>query len=551
MHSNDSEIATGDHIDGTHQPTAPPAMSRYSSAELHIDTMTELQLKALIHELQVHQLELSMQNEELRTTQLKLAEARDQYLELYDRAPVAYLSLFDSGRISTCNLAATKLFGVPRIHLIGRPIQEFISADCQSAFHLYWQNLHATHSRQMTVLEVKAGHGTTDVRLECQPASSDVICSNATWHVALTDITEQKNMQKRLAHINQELELRVAQRTRKYEEAQQELDSIINAVADAVITFDSNGVIEHVNRATKRLLEYDIGNVVGLNIRELLPSSDLNQQDDFIQNYMRVQSVLINPVNTGELAARTRSGTSIPVTISIARIDHQNKFTAVVRDMRNIKILQREVLKTAEDERSRISRELHDSLGQELVGISMLAKSFAAEHASSKSSAADMADHCVRFSQLLDACVGRLRQIIFDLAPLELEEGGLIDALQSLANIVNRTTATNCSLRCDMTDSSAGLETDTQLLRIAREAVHNALKHAHASHIEIGLHGQEQITLSISDDGQGMPDTGITDPNSQGIRIMQYRANLLGGTLRVEPNQPHGTRVTCVVAKEP
>src|SRR5581483_7358725 len=87
----------------------------------------------LAHELQVHQIELEMQNEELRRVQLELQEARDRYFEIYDLAPVSYVTLDREGRIQEANLAAATLLGVERGRLLGKGLAAFMTPGTPTA----------------------------------------------------------------------------------------------------------------------------------------------------------------------------------------------------------------------------------------------------------------------------------------------------------------------------------------------------------------------------------------------------------------------------------
>ena len=91
----------------------------------------------LIHELEVHQIELEMQNEELRRTQLELNESRNKYYDLYDLAPVGYFLLDQKGRILEVNLAGADLLGIERGSLIKKKFSQFIIPDSQDAFYMH------------------------------------------------------------------------------------------------------------------------------------------------------------------------------------------------------------------------------------------------------------------------------------------------------------------------------------------------------------------------------------------------------------------------------
>ena len=102
----------------------------------------------LMHELQVHQVELEMQNEELRKTQTLLEEARDRYFDLYDLAPISYCTVSEKGVILEANLAAAELLGEPRSELIGQRISHYISKEFQDTYYLCRKLLYANGGQQ-------------------------------------------------------------------------------------------------------------------------------------------------------------------------------------------------------------------------------------------------------------------------------------------------------------------------------------------------------------------------------------------------------------------
>ncbi|HLA43424.1 MAG TPA: PAS domain S-box protein, partial [Aggregatilineales bacterium] len=341
---------------------------------------------------------------------------KDQYVALYDYAPVTFLTLDFSGVIQKCNQAAVQLFGMKSHVLTGKSLQHFIHEDSQTVFRLHKSRLFDTHANQISDLELNADGKEIFVRMESQ---LDLTNTNLVgcWHVALTDTTVQVNLQRNLAKLNSELERRVAVRTRKYEESRLELYSILNAAADSIITLNAEGEIVHINKATEYIFGYHKDELVGANVRLLIPYTGFGQHENFIQNIVKQTSCTETLAYTVQLMGRKKSGAVFPATISIARVDNLNRFTAVLRDDSQIRKLQREVMRVAEMERSRISRELHDSLGQELVGIAMLAKSIAQDYGEKD---IQLAQNFQRMSEILGGCVKRLRQIIFELAPLEL-----------------------------------------------------------------------------------------------------------------------------------
>ena len=107
-----------------------------------IRELSEEKMQSAIHELRVHQIQLEMQNEELRRSQLELESARDRYSDLYDFAPVGYFTVNDKGTIVEANLTCAAMLGVEaRGWLIGKPFSRFITRDNQDAFYLHCKEL--------------------------------------------------------------------------------------------------------------------------------------------------------------------------------------------------------------------------------------------------------------------------------------------------------------------------------------------------------------------------------------------------------------------------
>lgn len=115
-------------------------------------------VRQTLHELQVHQIELEMQNEELRRTQMQLETARARYFDLYDLAPVGYCTISEQGVIQETNIAAATLLGVARSDLVGQKFSRFIAKTHQDPFYLNRKQLFASGDPQTCELQmVKSG----------------------------------------------------------------------------------------------------------------------------------------------------------------------------------------------------------------------------------------------------------------------------------------------------------------------------------------------------------------------------------------------------------
>lgn len=156
-----------------------------------LDKMSPASLKNILHELQVHQIELEMQNDELRSTQRELETARERYFALYDLAPVGYVTLSGNGIILESNLTAAALLGVSRANIIGQPLTRFIYSEDQDIYYLYHKKLFETGGAQSCELRMlKTDEAPFWAYLKATAAQDDG--DAPAYHVVLNDISERK-----------------------------------------------------------------------------------------------------------------------------------------------------------------------------------------------------------------------------------------------------------------------------------------------------------------------------------------------------------------------
>jgi PAS domain S-box-containing protein len=162
----------------------------------------------LLHELQVHQIELEMQCEELLRTQDKLETSRAQYFDLYYLAPVGYLTLSKEGLILQANLTAANLLGIARGSLIKQPLTRFILPDDQDTYYFHRKQLLETGAwRSIEMRLVGDGQPFFWSLLQITPAQS------GEFWITLSDITDRKRAEEALQEAHDELEQRVTERT--------------------------------------------------------------------------------------------------------------------------------------------------------------------------------------------------------------------------------------------------------------------------------------------------------------------------------------------------
>ncbi|MBN9519701.1 PAS domain S-box protein [bacterium] len=315
------------------------------------------------------------------------------------------------------------------------------------------------------------------------------------------------------------------------------LQVVLDTAADAIITIDHAGTILTVNRAVEAMFGYTVGELVGQNVRMLMPPPFSVEHDTYITRYLATGEARI--IGTGrEAIARRKDGSVFPIELAISEINHLRQFTGIVRDVTRRKELEREVVEIASLEQRRIGQDLHDTVGQELTALNILAGDLADAVRTDPDAAARLAG---RVAGGLRRCQRELRVVIRGLLPVPVDAEGLMAALADLADRTRSDARVACTFDCPDPVAVADNLTATQLYLIAQEAVHNAVKHARPRAVRIALCADHGLVLRVEDDGAGLP----AGRSGLGLRIMHDRAAIIGARLTIGPASPAGTSVTC------
>jgi PAS domain S-box-containing protein len=162
-----------------------------------METLSPEETIRILHELRVHQIELEMQNEELRESRKELEASRTRYFELYDLAPVGYCTLSVKGLILDANLTATTLLGVTRSELVKWPLSRFVFSEDQDVYYRYRRRLEPGRPRACELRMVKEGGGVFWARLEAATAGDED--STPISRIVISDVTEQKRAEEERA----------------------------------------------------------------------------------------------------------------------------------------------------------------------------------------------------------------------------------------------------------------------------------------------------------------------------------------------------------------
>jgi len=321
--------------------------------------------------------------------------------------------------------------------------------------------------------------------------------------------------------------------------------AILSTMVDGVITIDERGIIDSFNPAAERLFGYTLPEVVGKNVKLLMPEPYRGEHDEYLRKYLRTGKAKIIGIGR-EVVGRRKDGSIFPMDLAVSNVflGQRRLFAGIVRDLTERKRMERQVLEISDREQRRIGQDLHDGLGQQLAGIGFLSKSL--EQRLTKQGASEAVD-AKQIAQLVSEAIAQARGMAHGLHPVDMSATGLMSACKELALTVQHTFRIECSFTCEhpvlLTDGAVA----THLYRIAQEAVNNAIKHGKAEHVWIVLNRVgDTITVSVKDNGIGFPEARPQN-KGMGLQTMRYRAALIGATLSILKVPSGGTRVDCSV----
>jgi PAS domain S-box-containing protein len=324
-----------------------------------------------------------------------------------------------------------------------------------------------------------------------------------------------------------------------------ELAAIVENSDDAIIISTLEGVIVSWNPAAERIYGYPAHEAIGRSASMLIPPDRQGEMSEILERLRRGEWT-----KNLETTRRRKDGTLINVSLTVSPISHlTGKDTGalvIARDITLRRRLEEKLLEIGADERRRLGHDLHDGLGQFLLGIALKTKLLEEALNKGKSAEAWRAREVVG---LMNTAIAQTRNLAHGLDPVHVEANCLVAALRKLVEQTREFFQLECSFACKLDRLDVNTQTGIALYRITQESIHNAVRHGQALEISVELAVNDmQLCLKITDNGKGFSPVAQSR-SGMGLHIMQFRANSIGGYLTVESqtNQGTGTQIKCTV----
>jgi len=334
---------------------------------------------------------------------------------------------------------------------------------------------------------------------------------------------------------------------KRTEEALQEernvVSAILHTVGALVVVLDPQGRIVRFNRACEQVSGYSFVEVKEKYFWDLCVVPEEAERFKIIVEQLRIE----NSTRDYETSWVARDGSRRLIAWSSTILPGEDGTPAYIIatgiDITERKRLEKAILEISAEEQRRIGQDLHDGLGQHLTGIAFMSK--VQEQKLAEKGLAEAAE-AARIVGLVNEAINKTRELAHGLLPVIADAHGLMSALKRWAAEVEDLFHISCSFRADEPVLIHDANMSTHLYRIAQEAVNNAIKHGQAKTIMISLFARNEYgTLKIENDGLGMREPSTND-SGMGMQIMNYRARMIGGSLKVESGGTRGITITCL-----
>jgi PAS domain S-box-containing protein len=472
-----------------------------------------------------------------------LRENRTRIRELYENMPLGYQSLDAEGRFVDVNQTWLDMFGYRREEVIGKAFVDFLPPDQRELFQERFARFKQRGEVRGVEFELLHKDGSYHVITCDGRIGYDHDVTFGRTHCIIKDITARVRAEQALQETNARMHTVLStipafvfmkDKDMNYISANQAFCDQVGVPLDQI-----EGKSDYDLFSAEEAREYRQNDLFILETGQPL----INQLETLTDKNGRTQWVLTNkrPVFNPEGEITSIVGITMDIT---ERKQIESKLKERESDYQR---LVRHLQKAREKERSIIAREIHDGVGQALTALKFdldwLEKRINPDQGA-------LAEKITATTALVDETIDLVRSVSASLRPGMLDDLGLVDALEWQLEGLARRTGLDCQLCAngDRFDLPSALETD--LFRIAQEALTNIARHARAEHVILELNvTPEGVEMVIQDDGRGIKAEEISKADSFGLLSMRERVRNWGGKIWIEGDEETGTTITVRIVR--
>jgi len=453
-------------------------------------------------------------------------ESEVRFRAVFEQAVVGVgLIDFSTGRFVDVNRRYCTIAGRSRKEMLKASMDMIVHPDDRASNQHLHKQLKAAKSAefQMELRYVRPDGTVVWVNLNASLLSTMSGCPNQLLAM-VEDITSRK-----LAEANYRRELGFN-------------EILASHTSAIIILLDRHGQVVHANEATLQMLGYKRKDLIGKTPPWDSHFVDAEEKARSIKRFKEMLEGKNIPSREVTFIGRDRKRHVVALSSIVTKTPEGavDRIIVTGTDLTERNRLQKEILKISEQEQARIGHNLHDGVGQTMTGVASLIEALESELP------ADKRQSVARIHELILEAIQEVRSMSHSLSPASVKNRGLGGALQLLAETIRTNHRTACTCTVDPDIKIEDSEKETHIYRIAQEAANNALRHGRPTSIKLSLQrdGENEAVLKIEDNGSGMA-TDKPAHEGIGMRVMDYRANLIDGSLTIQSRARGGVSVVC------
>lgn len=464
-----------------------------------------------------------------------LRESEERYRRLVQFSPDAIVIHSEEQITFINNVGLTLLGASSPDQVIGKSVMDFVHPDYRKIVQKRVAQVIERRKEAPLIQEkfIKLDGTAFDVEVAAIPFT---YLDKPAVQVVVRDITKRKDAEEAL------------------KESEARYHAIFNEARDGIVLIDSeSGQIVDGNPEFERQTGRELEQLRTMKIWELRPPEKVEAAKRI---FFEIQETGVG--GSADLEFQMPDGRIVPIEFASRRITIQGRpyNQSIVRDItdrkqadqrlersrQQLRNLSRHLQSVREEERSRIAREIHDELGQELTGLKM-DLAWIEQHLPPELEA--MLERTASMADLIDQTIESVRRISAALRPGILDDLGIAAAIEWEAQEFANRTGITCHVSSNPSDMTLDQDRSTTIFRIFQETLTNVARHANASQINVRLNQKpDGVTLEVKDNGKGISEDQVFNSKSLGLLGMRERVNVWGGTLEIKGARDEGTTVT-------